>query len=173
MAPGRRRWGKHSRWRVRGPEPREQLAAIYGALATGCGYPYPVIDAMTLAEAGEIFAYWEHDPPAHLIVQSIARLLGWTPRPVLSRTPRIDEIAASAPPGLAVERAARSVCRRRFSIRGTTHPQPGAGGRDDTAGLAGPRTPIVARVRWRLTCRGTWLGRAGCGGAGFLVPLVP
>ena len=50
-------------------EPREQLAAIYGALATGCGYPYPVIDAMTLAEAGEIFAYWEHDPPAHLIVQ--------------------------------------------------------------------------------------------------------
>ena len=84
--------------------PREQLAALYGALATGCGYSYPVIDVMTLAEAGEIFAYWQHDPPAHLIVQSIARLLGWVPRPVLSRTPRIDEIAASVPPGLAVER---------------------------------------------------------------------
>ena len=60
-------------------EPREQLAALYGALATGCGYSYPVIDAMTLAEAGEIFAYWERDPPAHLIVQTIARLLGWAP----------------------------------------------------------------------------------------------
>jgi hypothetical protein len=63
-----------------------------------------VIDAMTLAEAGEIFAYWQHDPPAHLIVQTIARLLGWTPRPVLARTPPIDEIAASVPPGLVVAR---------------------------------------------------------------------
>jgi hypothetical protein len=63
-----------------------------------------VIDVMTLAEASEIFAYWQRDPPAHLIVQSIARLLGWTPRPALSPTPRIDEIAASAPPGLAVAR---------------------------------------------------------------------
>jgi hypothetical protein len=66
-----------------------------------------VIDAMTLAEAGEIFAYWEHDPPTHLIVQTIARLLGWTPRSAASRSiacrPRqIEEIAASAPPGLAV-----------------------------------------------------------------------
>ena len=56
---------------------------------------------MTLAEAGEIFAYWERDPPAHLIVQTIARLLGWT-RDRPSRPPRIEEIAASAPPGLAV-----------------------------------------------------------------------
>ncbi|MGD9614234.1 MAG: hypothetical protein AB7H90_11425 [Alphaproteobacteria bacterium] len=57
---------------------------------------------MTLAEAGEIFAYWERDPPTHLIVQTIARLLGWTPQPMSSRPPRIEEIAASAPPGLAV-----------------------------------------------------------------------
>jgi hypothetical protein len=57
---------------------------------------------MTLAEAGEIFAYWERDPPAHLIVQTIARLLGWTPPPMLTRPPPIEEIAASAPPGLAV-----------------------------------------------------------------------
>ena len=62
---------------------------------------------MTLADVGEIFAYWECDPPAHLIVQTIARLLGWTPRPavsrsMLSRPPRFEEIAASAPPGLAV-----------------------------------------------------------------------
>lgn len=57
---------------------------------------------MTLAEAGEIFAYWERNPPTHLIVQTIARLLGWTPRPTPSRPPRIEEITASAPPGLAV-----------------------------------------------------------------------
>jgi hypothetical protein len=61
-----------------------------------------VIDAMTLAEAGEIFAYWERDPPVHLIVQTIARLLGWTPRSTPSPPLRIEEIAASAPPGLAV-----------------------------------------------------------------------
>ena len=38
---------------------REQLGAVYGALATGCSYPYRVIDGMTLAEAGEIFGYWQ------------------------------------------------------------------------------------------------------------------
>ena len=57
---------------------------------------------MTLDEAGEIFACWERDPPAHLIVQTIARLLGWTPAPHPFRQPRIEEIATSAPPGLAV-----------------------------------------------------------------------
>lgn len=62
---------------------------------------------MTLAEAGEIFTYWERDPPAHLIVQTIAQLLGWTPRsaaprPTPFRRSRIEEIAASTPPGLAV-----------------------------------------------------------------------
>ena len=57
---------------------------------------------MTLADVGEIFGYWERDPPAHLIVQTIARLLGWTPPKMPSRSPQIDEIAASVPPGLAV-----------------------------------------------------------------------
>lgn len=57
---------------------------------------------MTLADVGEIFAYWERDPPAHLIVQTIGRLLGWTPPTMPARSPQIDEIAASAPPGLAV-----------------------------------------------------------------------
>ena len=66
-----------------------------------------MIDAMTLAEAGEIFTYWEHDPPTYLIVQTIARLLGWTSRsaasrPMPSRPPRIEEIAASAPSGLGM-----------------------------------------------------------------------
>lgn len=57
---------------------------------------------MTLAQVGEIFACWERDPPMHLMVQMIARLLGWTSRPTPSRLPQINEIAASAPPGLAV-----------------------------------------------------------------------
>ena len=34
---------------------------------------------MTLTEAGEIFRYWEDNPPAHLLLQTIARLLGWQP----------------------------------------------------------------------------------------------
>jgi len=57
---------------------------------------------MTLAEVGEIFAYWERDPTAHLIVQTIARLLGSSPPLTASRSPQIEEIAAAAPPGLAV-----------------------------------------------------------------------
>jgi hypothetical protein len=61
-----------------------------------------VIDAMTLAEAGEIFAYWERNPPTHLMVQTMARLLGWAPRPTPARPTHISELAASVPPGLAV-----------------------------------------------------------------------
>ena len=59
---------------------------------------------MTLAEAGEIFFYWEANPPAHLMLQAIARLLGWAPRPAPADAPRIADIAAAAPPGLAVAR---------------------------------------------------------------------
>ena len=61
---------------------------------------------MTLAEAGEIFAYWDDNPPAHLMLQAIARLFGWVPHPVGAVAPGIDEIAAAAPPGLRVTRRA-------------------------------------------------------------------
>lgn len=57
---------------------------------------------MALDEAGEIFACWERDPPAHLIMQTIARMLGWSPAPHPLRQPRIADIATSAPPGLTV-----------------------------------------------------------------------
>jgi hypothetical protein len=57
---------------------------------------------MSLAEVGEIFAYWEENPPAHLMLQTIARMLGWTARPAPTGAPRIADIAAAAPPGLAV-----------------------------------------------------------------------
>jgi hypothetical protein len=61
-----------------------------------------VIDGMTLAEAGEIFAYWEHSPPSHLLLQAIAGLIGWAPRPATSGAPPLADIAAAAPPGLTV-----------------------------------------------------------------------
>lgn len=57
---------------------------------------------MTLAEAGEIFAYWEANPPSHLMLQVIGRAFGWAPREAAS----IAEIAAAAPPGLVVARGA-------------------------------------------------------------------
>jgi hypothetical protein len=59
---------------------------------------------MNLAEAAEIFGYWEENPPAHLMLQTIARMLGWAPRPAPAGAPRIKDIAAAAPPGLAVTR---------------------------------------------------------------------
>ena len=60
-----------------------------------------MIDRMTLAEAGEIFRYWQDNPPAHLMVQVIARLIGWQPpRPAPAASPA--GLAAAPPPGLAV-----------------------------------------------------------------------
>jgi hypothetical protein len=55
---------------------------------------------MTLAEAGEIFAYWADNPPAHLMLQALARMLGWKPK--TGPAPTLPEFAAMAPPGLAV-----------------------------------------------------------------------
>ncbi|MGA8399591.1 MAG: hypothetical protein WB697_06860, partial [Stellaceae bacterium] len=55
---------------------------------------------MTLAEAGEIFDYWAENPPTYLMVQTIARMLGWKPPNAV--TPPFAEVAAMAPPGLAI-----------------------------------------------------------------------
>ncbi|MBV9553434.1 MAG: hypothetical protein JO032_11640, partial [Alphaproteobacteria bacterium] len=55
---------------------------------------------MTLAEAGMVFAYWADNPPAHLTLQTVARMLGW--KPAANATSSLDEIVAMAPPGLAV-----------------------------------------------------------------------
>jgi hypothetical protein len=60
-----------------------------------------VIDRMTLAEAGEIFRYWEDNPPAHLMTQIIARLIGWRP-PRQPAPASLADLAAAPPPGLAV-----------------------------------------------------------------------
>ena len=57
---------------------------------------------MTLAEVGEIFGYWEQNPPAYLMLQAIARMLGWTPSPAAAEPARLEEFAAAPPPGFAV-----------------------------------------------------------------------
>jgi hypothetical protein len=77
-----------------------RIAAIYAALATGCSYSYAVIDGMTLTEAEEIFGYWADNPPVHVMLQVIARMLGW--KPAEHATPSLTEIAAMAPPGVAM-----------------------------------------------------------------------
>jgi hypothetical protein len=69
---------------------------------------------MTLVEAGEIFRYWEANPPPYLMLQAIARLIGWQP-PASSRTQPaapetapetvLGDLAAMRPPGIAVMQA--------------------------------------------------------------------
>ena len=56
---------------------------------------------MTLAEAGEIFRYWEDNPPAHLMTQIIARLIGWQP-PQKAPAASLADLASAPPPGLAL-----------------------------------------------------------------------
>lgn len=55
---------------------------------------------MTVAEAGRIFAYWEVNPPVHVMVQAIARMLGW--KPASEASPAVADIVAMAPPGLSM-----------------------------------------------------------------------
>jgi hypothetical protein len=55
---------------------------------------------MTLAEAEQIFDYWAEHPPTYLMVQAIARMLGW--KPATPAPPSLDDLMAMAPPGLAV-----------------------------------------------------------------------
>lgn len=57
---------------------------------------------MTLAEAGEIFGYWADNPPAHLMLQTIAAMFGWKPR--AAGADRAATAIAAPPPGLAVVR---------------------------------------------------------------------
>ena len=59
---------------------------------------------MTLAESAEIFGYWEHSPPAHLMLHTIARLLGWMPREAPQPVPDLQAMAVAPSPGLTVLR---------------------------------------------------------------------
>ncbi|HVC52411.1 MAG TPA: hypothetical protein VND87_10355 [Stellaceae bacterium] len=59
---------------------------------------------MTLTEAGEIFAHWAESPPTHLMLQTIAAMLGWKPHQPGERVGSLADLAAAPPPGLAVSR---------------------------------------------------------------------
>jgi hypothetical protein len=58
---------------------------------------------MTLAETEQIFTYWAEHPPVYLMVQAVARMLGWKPAEPVA--PSLEELAAMAPPGLVVAAA--------------------------------------------------------------------
>ena len=59
---------------------------------------------MTLTEAGEIFDYWAECPPTYLMLQIIARALGWRPPGESASITGFADVANAAPPGLAVAR---------------------------------------------------------------------
>lgn len=100
---------------------------------------------MTLADVGEIFAYWERDPPVHLVVQTIARLLGWTPPNQPSRSVQIDEIAASAPPGLAVVGSGAIGMPEAVFDPGALRTRNRARAAEITFGSSGPARPLSRR----------------------------
>jgi len=104
-----------------------------------------MIDEMTLVEAGEIFAYWEQSPPAHLMLQTIARMLGWTPSPAPAGVPPVEEIVASAPPGLAVARGGDLGMPAPLELDALRSRNRARGG--EAAGNEGWLTPLSSRAR--------------------------
>lgn len=76
-------------------------------MATGCGYSYPVIDDMTMAQAEEIFGHWEHTPPTYQAVGIIAQMLGWKPKGTADEAAAestADQLLAAMPPGMSVSK---------------------------------------------------------------------
>jgi hypothetical protein len=45
-----------------------------------------VIDAMTMSQVGIVFAGWQQSPPAHHMMQVLARQWGWKPRPAAMKS---------------------------------------------------------------------------------------
>ncbi len=71
-------------------------AALYALVATGCGYTWAEIDAMSLSALRELLDYWSRHPPAHLL---LAAALRFKPRPKSERAAFAD-LAALAPSGV-------------------------------------------------------------------------
>ncbi|HEX3884744.1 MAG TPA: hypothetical protein VHW66_18975 [Stellaceae bacterium] len=46
---------------------------------------------MTIADAEEIFSYWESSPPTHHMAQTIAAMFGWKPK---QRAPAPSDVTA-------------------------------------------------------------------------------
>ncbi|HEV2162223.1 MAG TPA: hypothetical protein VGR52_08340 [Stellaceae bacterium] len=75
-------------------------ADLYALVATGCGYTWPEIDAMSLSALRDLLAYWSRHPPAHLLLAAALRV---TPRPRPDRATFAD-LAALAPNGVLARR---------------------------------------------------------------------
>lgn len=71
-------------------------ADLYALVATGCGYTWAEIDAMSLSALRELLAYWSRHPPAHLLLAAVLR---FTPKPKPARAGFAD-LAALAPSGV-------------------------------------------------------------------------
>lgn len=71
-------------------------ADLYALVATGCGYTWPEIDAMSLSALRDLLAYWSRHPPAHLL---LANAFGVTPRPK-PECAGFADLAALAPGGV-------------------------------------------------------------------------
>lgn len=80
---------------------------LYGLVATGAGYTWPEIDAMSLSALRELLDYWSRHPPAHLILASVLRV---TPKPKPARAAFAD-LAALAPGGVLSSGAAGPASR--------------------------------------------------------------
>jgi hypothetical protein len=65
-----------------------------------------VIDAMTMSQAGIVFAGWRESPPAHHMMQVLATQWGWKPRPAAMKG-----MPSPPPPG-------RQVAQEILTIRG-------------------------------------------------------
>ncbi len=69
---------------------------LYALVATGCGYTWAEIDAMSLSALRELLDYWSRQPPAHLL---LAAALRFTPKPKPARASFAD-LAVLAPCGV-------------------------------------------------------------------------
>lgn len=71
-------------------------ADLYALVATGCGYTWAEIDAMSLSAVRELLDYWLRHPPAHLL---LAAALHFKPTPKPSRAAFAD-LVRLAPGGV-------------------------------------------------------------------------
>ncbi len=54
---------------------------------SACGYTPAEIDAMTLFDVTNLFAYWRENPPVHEILKAVYRI---APKPVAKTVPADD-----------------------------------------------------------------------------------
>jgi hypothetical protein len=71
---------------------------------------------MYLAEAAEIFTFWERHPPPYHTIAVIAQMLGWTPETRRSGDTAAEQLFAAPPPGLALARGGTGLPEPIFTV---------------------------------------------------------